>query len=780
MKLKKLYLAFALFVPFQAALGQTLTDKQILNFAKQRSASGADINTITAELLKRGATQEQLSTLKANYSNNPMEVTTPAGAADVERGRVNNGEKNAEKDKAEAKTAGERRVFGHDIFRSKLLSFEPNSSVAVAPTYVLGPGDEVIIDVFGASQVTNKLKVAPDGSINIPRIGPVNVSGLTVDRAQSQIHAAMGKHYQNASIKLSVGQTRTMSINVMGEVKVPGTYTLSAFATVFHALYMAGGINDVGTLREVKVVRNGRVISVIDVYDYIMSGKLTGNIRLNDNDVIIVGSYQNLVNISGNVKRPMWYEMKKDESLRSLLDFCSGFTGNAYTKNIKVTRSAGDKMSVYSVDEFNFTSFRLCDEDQVFVQGNEKRYSNLVSVNGAVKRPGEYELDAAKTLKGLLELAGGLDDNAMTTRAVILRMNENRTLKTITVNLKGIVNGTEPDVALKNEDVLRIATIANITSERKMTITGEVWNPGEFDFSENTSIEDLITLAGGLKESASLLNVEVSRRIIDPMASSDSIVKSQTFTYNLSENLEVSKDNTLILRPYDVVSIRRSPVYEAQQTVTLEGEVVFGGNYTLNNDRTRLSDVIKRAGGLKKNAYVRNARLVRVMDANERDRMNQFQELIAERNDSLVADSYIAKTEYNVAIDLEEAMKNPGSSADLILRNGDRIIVPQQLNTVKISGEVLYPNDITFMEGKGKSYYINEAGGYTKKAQKRRAYIVYANGHVSKLSKGKIESGCEIVVPKKEQKDHSNDVSKWISITTALATVGALLISVLK
>lgn len=777
MNLRKLLLALTLTLPLQGVFGQSMTDKQVIEYAKKRSNAGADANRIASELLKRGATQEQLVNLKSIYSTETAESNKTA-LDDVDRSRVNNGEKNVAQPNEEDVKA--RKVFGHDIFRSKLLSFEPNSSVAVAPTYVLGPGDELIIDVYGASQITNKIKIAPDGSVNVPRIGPINVNGMTVDRAQAQICAAMGKHYQNASIKLSVGQTRTMSIHVMGEVKTPGTYTLSAFATVFHALYMAGGINEVGTLREVKVARNGRVISVIDVYDYILSGKLTGNVKLNDNDVIIVGSYENLVNITGFVKRPMWYEMKKDESLRSLLDFCSGFTGNAYTKNIKVTRSAGEKMSVYSVDEFDFSSFRLCDEDMVEVQGNEKRYSNLVTVSGAVKRPGEYELDAAKTLKGLITLAGGLQEDAMTTRAVIQRMNENRTLKTITIDLKGIINGTEPDVALKNEDVLSIASIATLTSERKMTINGEVYKPGEYEFSENTSIEDLITLAGGLKESASLLNVEVARRIIDPKAKTDSIVKSETFTYNLSENMEVSNDNKFILRPYDVVSVRRSPVYESQHTVTLEGEIVFAGSYTLPNDRTRLSDIIKRAGGLKKNSFPRNAKLIRAMDSTEYERMRQLQELAIAREDTTITDSYIEKTIYNVAIDLEEAMKNPGSSADLILRNGDRIIVPEQLNTVKISGEVLYPNDVTFMDGKGKSYYINEAGGYTKRAQKRRAYIVYANGHVSKLSKGKIEPGCEIVVPKKIQKDHSNDVTKWVSITTALATVGALLISVLK
>lgn len=777
MNLRKLLLALTLTLPLQGVFGQSMTDKQVIEYAKKRSNAGADANRIASELLKRGATQEQLVNLKSIYSTETAESNKTA-LDDVDRSRVNNGEKNVAQPNEEDVKA--RKVFGHDIFRSKLLSFEPNSSVAVAPTYVLGPGDELIIDVYGASQITNKIKIAPDGSVNVPRIGPINVNGMTVDRAQAQICAAMGKHYQNASIKLSVGQTRTMSIHVMGEVKTPGTYTLSAFATVFHALYMAGGINEVGTLREVKVARNGRVISVIDVYDYILSGKLTGNVKLNDNDVIIVGSYENLVNITGFVKRPMWYEMKKDESLRSLLDFCSGFTGNAYTKNIKVTRSAGEKMSVYSVDEFDFSSFRLCDEDMVEVQGNEKRYSNLVTVSGAVKRPGEYELDAAKTLKGLITLAGGLQEDAMTTRAVIQRMNENRTLKTITIDLKGIINGTEPDVALKNEDVLSIASIATLTSERKMTINGEVYKPGEYEFSENTSIEDLITLAGGLKESASLLNVEVARRIIDPKAKTDSIVKSETFTYNLSENMEVSNDNKFILRPYDVVSVRRSPVYESQHTVTLEGEIVFAGSYTLPNDRTRLSDIIKRAGGLKKNSFPRNAKLIRAMDSTEYERMRQLQELAIAREDTTITDSYIEKTIYNVAIDLEKAMQNPGSSYDLLLRHGDRIIVPEQLNTVKISGEVLYPNDVTFMDGKGKSYYINEAGGYTKRAQKRRAYIVYANGHVSKLSKGKIEPGCEIVVPKKIQKDHSNDVTKWVSITTALATVGALLISVLK
>lgn len=776
MKSKILFLGLILFLCGQSLKAQTMSDAQIISYIQQRSAAGVDAKTIGTELLTRGASQEQLSRL---YGSHGSAASTAGGAArtDVNRSRSNNGEKVPSS--APTSVSG-RQIFGHDIFRSQKLSFEPNMSMPVAPTYQLGPGDELIVDVYGASQVSNTLRIASDGTANIPRIGPVEVSGLTVEQAQSRIRKAMGEHYQNSTIKVTVGQTRTISISVMGEVATPGNYTLTSFASVFHALYMAGGINEVGTLREVKVARNGKIISTIDVYQYILDGRLAGDVKLQDNDVIIVGSYVNLVNVSGCVKRPMWYEMKKGETLDVLFRYCSGFTGNAYSQSVKVNRSAGDQLSVYSVDEVGYSTFALLDGDVVSVGSNEQRYSNSVTIGGAVKRPGQYEVTVVNTLKALIEKAGGLQEDALTNRAVLVRMNEDRTRSTITLDLAGILNGTAPDVVLQNEDVIEIASLAPWNDEHKMYIDGEVWNPGAYAFSQHTTIEDLITMAGGLRESASLLNVEVSRRIIDPKAASDIHAKSEIFTFNLSEGLNTTESNDFELKPYDHVFIRRSPVFQPQRTVSISGEVVFAGNYTLKDDKVRLSDVVNNAGGLKLHASAHDARLIRRMNATERARARQLIELASNASDSISITPTDFVDTYTVAIDLSQALNNPGGKHDILLRDGDQLIVPKQLSTVRIGGEVLYPNNVSFVKGKGYRYYINEAGGFTKNSLKRRAYIVYANGHVSKLSKGKIEPGCEIVVPVKEKKTSNVDFGKWATIITSITSITALLITAIK
>lgn len=776
MHIRKLFIGLTLLLSAPLLHAQ-MTDSQLVNTAKQRLESGADVTTVGAELVANGATADQITRLSSGAAN--ATTTGQTARTDVDRSRKNNGEKgldiNPERIPA---SIPERIIFGHDIFRSQNLNFEPNMSIAIAPSYVLGPGDELIIDVYGASQSTSKIKIAPDGSVTIPRIGPVQVGGMTVEKAQAKIRSTMGSHYQDAAIKVDVGQTRTISVNVMGEVLIPGSYQLSAFATVFHALYMAGGVNEIGTLRDVKVVRNGKIISTIDVYEYILNGRLAGDVKLSDNDVIIVGSYQNLVNISGNVKRPMWYEMKNSETLESLMKFSGGFSGEAHTKDLTVKRSLGDKLSLYTVGEADFGSFMLADMDSVIVKTNEQRYSNAVKVNGAVKRPGQYELTAANSVLGLIKLAGGLEENAMTSRAVLIRMNENRTHKTIAVALEDMLNGKAKDIKLENEDELTIATLADLHEDRNMTIEGEVWKPGVYEYSENTSIEDLITMAGGLKESASYLNVEVARRIINPNAAVDSIAKSETFNFTLNENLKSTGHENFTLKPYDRVYIRRSPVFVAQKTVSVSGEVVFAGNYTLKSTNEKLTDIISAAGGLKKNAYPKNARLVRKMNLTEKERESQLAELSENLSDSLDVDK--GKTTYSVAIDLEKALAAPGSKYDIILRDGDEIIVPSMLNTVTISGEVLYPNNVTYIEGMSAKYYINEAGGYTKRSLRSRTYVIYANGHVSRLSRGHIEPGCEIVVPFKEKKNFSDDFGRWATIGSSMATVAAVVLTAIN
>lgn len=757
------------------ANAQSISDAEIVSYAKQRSGSGADAKTIGAELLAKGATREQLQRVYTEYQNGSAGTgagaSTSASTPEEKRGRINNGEDTP----APVAAPGGRTVFGRDIFRTKNLSFEPNMNVPVPTSYVLGPGDEVIIDVYGASQTSNTYVIAPEGTINIAGVGPVTLSGLSLDGAQKRINSVLGKHYQSSTIKVNVGQTRTITINIMGEVGTPGTYTLSAFATVFHALYMAGGISNIGTLRNIQVNRNGKTISKVDVYEYILNGKLAGNVNLRDGDVIIVNPYSKLVQITGNVRRPMWYELKENETLSTLIGFAGDFTGAAYTKNVSVERSSGERLTVHTVDEFQFKSFILKDEDHVEVGGNERRYIDMAVISGAVKRPGNYQLSKVNSVRGLIEAAGGLQEDAQTTRAVITRLNENRTSRTISFDVAAILSGSAPDIMLQNEDHITIASMSRIFGEKQYTIEGEVYNPGTYPFADNTTIEDLITKAGGLRESASFLNVEVSRRIFDPMADHESEIRNEAFNFTLSDGLVIGQGTEFILEPYDRVYIRRSPVYNDQRTVNVSGEIMFAGNYVLREQVVHLSEVIERAGGLKTKASARDARLIRQMDDAERMRAQQAARIAAIDSDTTKTVHLDMSTSYVVAIDLAKALNNPGSEFDVVLRDGDQIVIPQLSSTVKINGEVMLPNTVTYKPGAGWRYYINQAGGFTTESVRRKAYVVYANGHASKLRKAKIEPGAEIVVPTKVQKPHNNNTTAmWVSLTASIASTAAV------
>ena len=668
-----------------------------------------------------------------------------------------------------------KKVFGRDIFNNKELSFEPNMNIATPQNYRLGPGDAVIIDIYGASQKTIQSTVSPDGEVTIEGYGPVNVSGLTVAQANARLRSTLGSRYRSSRIKLTVGQTKTIMVNVMGEVKAPGTYTLSAFATVFHALYMAGGTNDLGTLRNIKVYRNNRLVTVVDIYDYILNGKLTGNVRLADNDVIVVGPYDCLVTITGKVKRPMIYEMKKNESVNSLLKYSGGFTGDAYKKSVRVNRKTGRERSVYNVEEFDFSSFRIDDGDSVSVDSILPRYANTVEIKGAVFRPGMYNIgNQINSVRTLVEHAEGLTEDAFTARAVMHRMKSDRNLEVISVDIAGILAGTSPDIPLKENDVLFIPTRQDKMTERTITIRGEVQYPGTYLYAEHESIEDFVLQAGGLTDKASTINVLVSRRVNDTKATKPDSIIAKTYTLSLKDGFVIDGKPGFELMPYDEVSIRKSPAYTEQQNVEIEGEVLFGGIYTLSRRNSRLSDLFQKAGGGTDQAYIKGARLMRKANEAEKARMeavlkmqreqqqkNLLQLAASSNNASAITQTakdakdadlqkFNVPDEYPVGIDLAEALKHPGSDADMILREGDRLIVPQYNSTVKINGAVMYANTVAYEKGKSISRYIDEAGGFASDANKSKAYIIYMNGKVAKVGHGaKVQPGCEIVIPAK-------------------------------
>lgn len=840
---------FALLLPCYATAQSSITDEQILKFVMKENAEGTSQAQIVTKLMQKGVTIEQIRRVKDKYERQAKNkglgtVSSKDTEEDNGRQRKNNGKKGSskndddeespqyrikdtrEKKKSKSKEVvydetnedwlmmqdelntfipdttamlekllaekRKKKVFGRDIFNNKDLTFEPNMNIATPQNYILGPGDAVYIDIYGASQKTIESTVSPDGEVTIEGFGPVQVSGLTVAQANARLRSTLGARYSSSKIKLTVGQTRSIMINVMGEVKNPGTYTLPAFATVFHALYMAGGTNDIGTMRNIKVYRNNRLVSVVDIYDYILNGKLTGNVRLADNDVISVGPYDCLVNITGKVKRPMYYEMKRNESVGTLLKYAGGFTGDAYKKSVRIVRKTGREYSVYNVDEFDMSAFHLADEDSVSVDSILPRFSNMVEVKGAVFRPGMYQVGGdINSVKTLIEHADGLREEAFTARAVMHRMKKDRTLEVVPVDVEGILDGTVPDIPIQNNDVLFIPTKQEMMEEQTITIHGEVQYPGIYRYADNETLEDFVLQAGGLKQTASTVKVDVSRRIVNPKALTTDSVIARTYTFALKDGFVIDGTPGFKLMPFDEVYVRKSPGYYKQQNVVVEGEVMFSGTYTLSKKNQRLSDLIKSAGGVNDRGYIAGARLERKVNESERARMEavlkkakeeaeQMEIEAAKENKKIdLKDSEkIKKFEipefYSVGIELDKALANPGCDADIVLREGDKIIVPQYNGTVKINGAVMYPNTVGFQKGKKAKYYINQAGGFSEKAKKSQTYIVYMNGTIAKVSQNaKPKPGCEIVVPEKEI--NKMTIAEKMTIGTSVASIATMI-----
>ncbi len=785
-----------------------MSDQQVIQFIQAESKAGTSQAQIVTKLVQKGVSMEQIRRLQKQYASQISKAgaTGKVNAAVSEASsRLRN--KNEKSNKSgqitfqqemtddeqmpssavqrmdETRVPDSLKVFGHDIFNNKLLSFEPNMNIATPQNYVLGPGDQVIVDVYGASQKSQQLEVSPDGVIVVEGYGPIQVSGLTVAAAQRKLRTTLGSRYKSSSMNVSVGQTRTIMVNVMGEVKAPGTYTLSAFSTVFHALYMAGGINDLGTLRSIKVYRQGRLISTVDVYQYILNGRLAGNVRLQENDMIIVGPYEALVNIRGHIKRPMIYEMRPTESVAQVIKYAGGFSSDAFKKSVRLVRKSGERYSVHTIEEFDMSGFKVADGDSIGVDAMVERFENMVEVKGAVFRPGQYELGKQiSSVRALVEAAGGLTEEAFTGRAVLYRMKQDRTLETQSLDLGGILAGAVPDVPLRNEDMLIIATLAERSSERIVTITGEVFNPGTYPYSERETVEDLILRAGGLTDAASFAKVDVSRRIHDPKAVQTGQEISKNFSFSLKDGLVVDGQQGFMLEPYDVVQVRRSPGFMVPRTVHIEGEVTFEGDFNLSKKNQRLSDIIKAAGGVTPDAYVKGARLERHMNEDERARMEAAIKAARQNStskDSVQLDKLELTEYYAVGIDLEKALANPGGDYDIVVRDSDRIFVPEYSGTVKISGNVLFPNTVSYQAGKDWKYYINQAGGFGYRSRKSHSYIVYQNGTVTRVGKGKVEPGCEIVVPQKGKRDMSS-LMQWVSMGTSLTSLAAMVIALTR
>ncbi|MCC8188388.1 MAG: SLBB domain-containing protein [Bacteroides sp.] len=801
--MRKLFTLLLLTFTFSGMImAQQMSDSQVIEYVKQAHSEGKSQNQITTELMRRGVTQEQAQRLQQQYEAQQESVTVQhtfdamenrQRTPDAEEGvTTGTGVVNAP---IPSEPRSEDQIFGHNIFTSYNLTFEPNINLATPQDYRLGPGDEVIIDVWGASETTIRQQISPEGSILVSNIGPVYLNGMTVREANAYLQREFSKIYAGISgnepisqVKMTLGEIRSIQINIMGEVSVPGTYTLSSFSSVFHALYRAGGVNDIGSLRNIRVVRDGKPLVELDMYDFIMRGVWQDDVRLQEGDVIIVAPYQNLVKITGKVKRPMYYELKPEETIATLIKYSGDFTGDAYKKAVRIIRkSGGREYQVYNVEETDFSVFRMDDGDRLEVDSILDRFENRVEVRGAVYREGMYQVNGTvHTVKQLIQKAEGVRGDAFLNRAILDRENEDLTHEIIPVNLRGILNGTVADIPLQRNDVLYIPSIHELQEEATVSIHGQVARPGTYLFADQTTIEDLVLRAGGLLEAASTSKVEVARRIKDPRSISTSNQIGETYTFELKDGFVINKEADFYLEPFDEVYIRRSPTYHKQKNVAVGGAVLFEGSYALSRKNERLSDLIEKAGGLTPDAYIRGARLIRVMSEEEQKRKEDALRMARlSEKDSISLETLDVSNRYSVGIDLEKALENPMSDHDMVLREGDILYVPELISTVKINGAVMYPNTVLYTSGKSLRYYINQAGGFADSAKKKKTYVIYMNGTVSRVRSGnlnKIEPGCEIIVPSKEEKRRMS-TAEILSISTStasLATMVATMVNLFK
>ncbi len=787
--MKKILLAFLYLTMFSAlVMAQGMTDQQILQFIARETKAGTGEAQIVTKLVQRGVRMDQIQRLRNQYEKQ-ISSRGLSGAADRAMGmaasrmqktktgttsrelttgqvdatditRVNTPDDVEQDVKAAQGTAPDasgKQVFGRDIFRQANPSFQPNTNMPVPDTYVLGVGDQVIVDIYGASQQTLIHTISPEGTITIEGYGPIHLSGLSVAGAQTKLRSTLGSRFQTSDLRVTVGNTRTIQVNIMGEVKAPGTYHLSSFANIFYALYRAGGPSDLGTLRNIQVFRNGRMVTVVDLYDYILNGRLAGNIILQDNDVIVVPTYECLVGITGKIKRPMFYEMRKSENVATLVKYSGGFTGDAHKKSVRLVRQSGERYQVFNIEEFDMANFSLDDGDAVTVDSMLNRFENMVEIRGAVFRPGQFHLGTnIYSVKSLIEAADGLMEDAYTEHAVLHRMKEDRSLEVLPVDVKGIMEGNMADIPLKNEDVLFIMTQEDLRQERTFTIAGEVMSPGTYQYADNTTIEDLIVMAGGLTDQASYMRVEVSRVLNDPLATKKGDHYSKKYHFDLKNGLVIDNERKFVLEPYDHVTIYASPVFTQTRLITVKGEVEWEGIVALEQRETRLSDVLQMVGGSTPHAYLKGATLLRRMNDDERRRMQFTMEavrnLLVEKGDSVSYSKLDLDNNYPVYIDLEKAMNNPGGEADILVRDSDQIFVPEYDPVVRVSGDVMFPNTFYYEAGKNYKHYVYEAGGFGHRAKKSKTFIVYQNGKAGLVKKGATPApGCEIVVVSKKK-----------------------------
>ena len=763
-----------------------MTDEQVLEYAKQGAAEGKSRDELISELALRGVTRAQAERVYTLYLSRQNTNQAAAASNDISRSHSVNGNV-TEEAQVSSSMSDRDSVYGRSFFHNRDLSFSPSENLATPKNYRLGPGDEVIIDIFGQNQTTLRNVISPEGSINADILGPVYLSGMTVEEANSYLRKRLSKIYGGLSasrsdLRLSLGQIRTIQVNVVGDVTTPGTYVISAFATAFHALYRAGGVVDPGTLRDIKVVRNGKIVGFVDVYEFLTKGDLTSDVRLDEGDVVLVSPYTSMVKIEGGVKRPMYFEMKEGETLANLFKYAGGFSDGANKAFVTVIRQNNKSFEVCTVEEADYHSFRLVSGDRVEVGELRSLFQNRIAIQGAVYFPGTYELGGdVRTAKGLVEKAGGLLPEAFGGRVVVNREHPDKTKEIFSLNLSDILEGKAPDFVLQNNDELFIASSFDLKDQGTMSISGMVNKPGKYPFAENTTIEDFIILAGGLLDGASTARVDITRRKKD----ADGIIATTDigvfYSFPIKNGLMYDGDRSFVLEPYDEVMVHRSPSYNIQRHFTVSGEVNFPGIYSFTTREERISGLIKKAGGLTAFAYAPGARLIRLSTTEELRQDKEMVALIAQKTDSSeVKANPATKTTFSVAIDLEKALANPGGAEDVVLREGDELEIPVMSNIVRIHGAVKYPTAINYDRSMKGSDYIMAAGGYDEEALRAKAYVVSLNGRAKRLrSYTKIEPGSEIYVPFKKNEKKEFNYAAMSSIATTASTLASVTMSII-
>lgn len=823
--MKRVLFIFSMFLCFQAAFAQVMSDKDIVDFIASEQKIGTSQRSIAVKLMQRGVTADRLKKIKDNYNDSnsllgsgddvnktsvehvdrqrqenafrlsrDLHNATYEEKVDAYEGEVNGFEMESSDDNVQRK----ENVFGRDIFNNELLTFEPAVNIPTPASYVLGSGDQVIIDIWGASQTVIEDVISPDGFVVVEGVGPVYLAGKTVEAAKGHLKSVLRNVYADSKINLSVGKLRSIQIQVVGEVLAPGSYTLSSLSTVFNALYAAGGIGKLGTLRAIKVFRGGKEIAAVDVYDFIFNGSLKGNVRLQDNDVVNVGTYDALVAVGGQVKRPMMYELKSSETLSALINYSGGFSNKAYTGKMRVTRKSGKEYSLFTVDKDGMGTFTMHDGDEVYIDSVMPRFSNMVEVMGAVFYPGQYQFgDGVSTVRELLDAAGGLREDAFLNRAVLHHRNYDNTIEAKSVDVKGILDGSVSDMSLRNNDVLFIPSKSDMDGKKTLKIRGQVRFGGIYKFAENTTIEDLILQAGGLTNVASTAKIDVYRYIYDPEAKEELDEIAEKFSFELKDGFIIDDGERFILQPFDEVYVHRSPVSREIQSVSIDGAVNFAGHYAMLSKEYRLSDLVKAAGGVSKSAYIKGAYMQRRLTEEEvlqrkimrdRSQMEIYEELLRSEKkvdiavlDSIYNGKYNESDYMSLSINLEKALAEPGGEHDVVLRKGDKVTIPEYNSTVKISGEVMHPITMSWQKGKSLGFYIDHAGGYNNKAKKNGVYVINMNGSVEKVSKYSrkaIQPGCEIVVPRKS--DRRLSTSEIATLGTAGMSITTLIIALIN